>query len=159
MVVRRGDAWPIAMKVAQDWGFSVATRQAYRVKGPRCQIRHRVAFEGENVYTQHPSRRTLMDLRGQSCCILFPFVDILEALGSGMLKQVKAVKSDSDPFWGCAPLKKERHSTGVCLNGFFHAHFTPSFALILLVIRTFLFSARAIRTIDVASAGGDSADC
>jgi hypothetical protein len=43
-----------------------------------------------------------------------------------MLKQMKAVKSDSDPFWGCVPLKKERHSTGVCLNGFFCAHFTPS---------------------------------
>jgi hypothetical protein len=27
--------------------------------------------------TFYPPRRTLMDLRGQSCCILFPFVDIL----------------------------------------------------------------------------------
>ena len=43
----------------------------------RNQMRHRVAFEGENVYTQHPPRRTLMDVLGQSCCILFPFVDIL----------------------------------------------------------------------------------
>jgi hypothetical protein len=43
------------------------------------------------------------------------------------------------------------------VSGLFH--FYVSSALILLVIRTFLFSARAIRTIDVASAGGDSADC
>jgi len=80
VMVKRGDAWLIAMKVAQDWGFSVAAIQAYRVKGPRCQIRHRVAFEGENVYTQHPPRRTLMDVLGQSCCALFHFVDILDSL-------------------------------------------------------------------------------
>ena len=37
--------------------------------------------------------------------------------------------------------------------------FGAGFALILLVTRTFLFSARAIRTTAVASAGGDSAGC
>ena len=37
--------------------------------------------------------------------------------------------------------------------------FGTGFALILLVTRTFLFSARAIRTTAVASAGGDSAGC
>ena len=110
MVVKRGDAWPIAMKVAQDWGFSVAAIQAYRVKGPRCQIRHRVAFEGENIYTQHPPRRTfypprrtLMDVRGQSCCALFHFVDILASLGVETKQAIKAIRPDSDPEWGSAP--------------------------------------------------------
>ena len=34
LVVKRRDAWHIAMKVTQDRGFPVVTKQAYRVKGP-----------------------------------------------------------------------------------------------------------------------------
>ena len=47
------------------------------------------------------------------------------------------------------------------VNGFFVSVNVSmrNFALSLLVKRTFLFSARAIRTADVASAGGDSAEC
>jgi hypothetical protein len=27
LMVKQGDAWPIAMKVVQDWGFSVAIKR------------------------------------------------------------------------------------------------------------------------------------
>ena len=44
-----------------------------------------------------------MDASGQSCCTLFPFFDILEALGVETKQAIKAIRPDSDPEWGSAP--------------------------------------------------------
>ena len=85
---------------ASDWGFSVAIKLLSRkVLGTgRSHKPDRVAFDslfrnqhGPSIRSDDciriagvflfPPRRTLMDLRGQSCCTLFPFFDILEALG------------------------------------------------------------------------------
>jgi len=58
-----------------------------------------------------------------AACTLFHFFDILEPLSSGMPSKRKPLSQTPTPPWGCVPLKKERHSTGVCLNGFFFCVF------------------------------------
>ena len=72
-MVKRDDAWPIAMKVGAGLGHP----GRHQPQGPSIRSDDCIRIAGVFLF---PPRRTLMDLHGQSCCILFPFVDILKLL-------------------------------------------------------------------------------